>query len=116
MSLHGRSAPDALRRASGRTVSKATPLRSRACIHKTDRGRRPAQEAPMDAVLGIDIAKAKFNVTLQFPDGRRRRKACANSPAGCAELLAWLGRHEAGRVPASLQTNRTPRAPAPHHL
>ena len=25
----------------------------------------------MDAVLGIDIAKAKFNVTLLWPDGRR---------------------------------------------
>jgi transposase len=61
----------------------------------------------MDAVLGIDIAKAKFNVTLQFPDGRRRRKACANSPAGCAELLAWLGRHEAGRVHACLEATGT---------
>jgi transposase len=61
----------------------------------------------MDAVLGIDIGKAKFNVTLQFPDGRRRRKACANSPAGCAELLAWLGRHEAGRVHACLEATGT---------
>jgi transposase len=61
----------------------------------------------MDAVLGIDIAKAKFNVTLQFPDGRRRRNACANSPAGCAELLAWLGRHEAGRVHACLEATGT---------
>jgi transposase len=61
----------------------------------------------MDAVLGIDIAKAKFNVTLQFPDGRRRRKACANSPAGCAELLAWLGRHAAGRVHACLEATGT---------
>ena len=34
----------------------------------------------MDAVLGIDIGKAKFHVTLRFGDGTRRRKACANSP------------------------------------
>ena len=37
----------------------------------------------MDAVLGIDIAKAKFQVSLRWPDGRRRRKSCANTPCGC---------------------------------
>ena len=61
----------------------------------------------MDAVLGIDIAKAKFNVTLLFPDGRRRRKACANSATGCAELLAWLTRHGASRVHACLEATGT---------
>lgn len=57
----------------------------------------------MDAVLGIDIGKRKFHVTLLWPDGRRRRKACANTPAGCAELLAWLTRHGASRVHACLE-------------
>jgi transposase len=57
----------------------------------------------MDAVLGIDIAKAKFNVTLLWPDGRRRRKACANTPAGCADLLAWLTRNRVSRVHACLE-------------
>jgi len=57
----------------------------------------------MDAVLGIDIGKAKFHVTLRFGDGTRRRKACANSPAGCAELLTWMARHGAGRVHACLE-------------
>jgi len=61
----------------------------------------------MDAVLGIDIAKAKFNVTLRLPDGTRRRKACPNSPAGCAELLAWLARHGASRVHACLEATGT---------
>ena len=61
----------------------------------------------MDAVLGIDIAKAKFNVTLLFPDGTRRRKACANSPAGCAELLAWVTRHGARHVHACLEATGT---------
>jgi transposase len=61
----------------------------------------------MDAVLGIDVAKAKFNVTLLFPDGRRRRKTCANSPAGCAELLAWVTRQGAGRVHACLEATGT---------
>ena len=57
----------------------------------------------MDAVLGIDIGKAKFHVTLRFGDGTRRRKACANSPRGCAELLTWMARHGAGRVHACLE-------------
>jgi transposase len=61
----------------------------------------------MDAALGIDIAKAKFNVTLRFSDGRRRRKACANSPAGHAELLAWLTRQGASRVHACLEATGT---------
>ena len=61
----------------------------------------------MDAVLGIDIAKAKFNVTLRFPDGHRRRKACANSPTGCAELLAWLSRQGVARVHACLEATGT---------
>jgi transposase len=57
----------------------------------------------MDAVLGIDIGKAKFHVTLLFSDGTRRRKACANSPAGCTELLAWLPRQGAASVHACLE-------------
>lgn len=61
----------------------------------------------MDAVLGIDIAKAKFNVTLLFPDGKRRHKVCANSPAGFAELHAWLTRQGVGRVHACLEATGT---------
>lgn len=57
----------------------------------------------MDAVLGIDIAKAKFNVTLLWPDGRRRHKVCTNTRAGCADLLAWLSRQGASRVHACLE-------------
>ena len=57
----------------------------------------------MDTVLGIDIGKTKFHVTLRFADGTRRRKACANSPAGCAELLTWMARQGAGRVHACLE-------------
>ena len=38
----------------------------------------------MDTVLGIDMAKAKFDVALQVADGRVRRKSCANTPRGFA--------------------------------
>lgn len=61
----------------------------------------------MDAVLGIDIAKHKFNVTLRLPTGVRRRKACANTPAGFTELAAWLHRHGAHRVHAALEATGT---------
>lgn len=61
----------------------------------------------MDGVLGIDIAKAKFNVTLVLNDGTRRRKACPNTPVGFQELAMWLRRHGATRVHACLEATGT---------
>lgn len=61
----------------------------------------------MHAVLGIDIAKAKFDVALQAPDGRVRRKSCANTPAGFRELEAWLRRHGVAHVHACLEATGT---------
>jgi len=61
----------------------------------------------METVLGIDIAKAKFDVALQFPDGRIRRKSLPNTPAGFAELGQWLTRHHAPRVHACLEATGT---------
>jgi transposase len=61
----------------------------------------------MNAVLGIDIGKAKFHVTLRWSDGTCRRKACANSVTGIADLMAWLQRHEAGLVHAGLEATGT---------
>jgi transposase len=76
-------------------------------MDKTDRARRHAQEGPMDGVLGIDIAKAKFDVALQASDGRVRRKSCANTVAGFRELDAWLRRHGVARVHACLEATGT---------
>lgn len=62
----------------------------------------------MDAVLGIDIAKATFHVTLLWPaEGRRRHTVCANTPAGCAELLAWVTRQGVRTVHAGLEATGT---------
>ena len=61
----------------------------------------------MDAVLGIDIAKDKFAVTLRTRDGKRRRKSCPNTAAGFAELAAWLARHGAPHVHACLEATGT---------
>ena len=41
-------------------------------------------------VLGIDIAKAKFDVALLFPDGRFKNKVFANDASGFSQLSAWL--------------------------
>jgi transposase len=61
----------------------------------------------MDGVLGIDIAKAKFHVTLVLNDGTRRRKVCPNTATGFGELAAWLQRHGAGQVHACLEATGT---------
>lgn len=57
----------------------------------------------MDAVLGIDIAKASFHVTLQRLDGKRRRKTFANTAAGFQALDQWLARYGVAQVHASLE-------------
>jgi transposase len=61
----------------------------------------------MDVVLGIDIAKAKFDVALRWPDGRVRRKSCANTPAGFTELVTWLRRQGVAQVHAALEATGT---------
>ena len=61
----------------------------------------------MDAVLGIDIAKAKFQVTLLLPDGKRRHKSCPNTVAGFAELATWLTRQRVRHVHACLEATGT---------
>lgn len=61
----------------------------------------------MDAVLGIDIAKAKFVTALLTPAGKIRHKSCANTPAGFAELAAWLTRQQVTRVHACLEATGT---------
>src|SRR5262245_62120884 len=106
MSLSQRSAPDAQRVASGRTVSKAA-LTSTACMDKADRTRRHRKERSMDAVLGIDIAKAKFVAALLRPDGKVRHKSCANTPSGFAELASWLQRQQVTHVHATLEATGT---------
>ena len=61
----------------------------------------------MDAVLGIDIAKAKFVAALLRSDGKVRHKSCANTPSGFAELAAWLQRQQVIRVHATLEATGT---------
>lgn len=75
-------------------------------MHKADRARRPEKERLVNGVLGIDIAKAKFDVTL-LANGKRRRKAFANTPAGWHELQGWVERQGVTRVQATLEATGT---------
>jgi transposase len=70
----------------------------------------------VDAVLGIDIAKAKFDVALLLSDGKVRRKSCANTPSGFGDLTRWLERHRVPRVHASLEATGTYGDALAHYL
>lgn len=61
----------------------------------------------MDAVLGIDVAKAKFVSALLTADGRIRHKSTANTPTGFSELATWLQRQGVTRVHACLEATGT---------
>lgn len=57
--------------------------------------------------LGIDIAKAKYVVSVRTPEGKRRHKSFPNTREGHAALLAWLRRHAPGPVHACLEATGT---------
>lgn len=61
----------------------------------------------MEASLGIDIAKAKFAVALLTGDRKVRHKSCVNTPAGFADLAAWLQRQHVRTVHACLEATGT---------
>jgi transposase len=61
----------------------------------------------VDAVLGIDIAKAKFQVALRLADGKIRHKTFANAAAGFDQLAAWLHRQQVRGVHVCLEATGT---------
>lgn len=54
-------------------------------------------------VLGIDIAKLKFNVCLINMSGKLKHKVFTNTAAGFQQLTAWLAKQEAQRVHACME-------------
>jgi len=60
-----------------------------------------------DNVLGIDVAKSKFDVVLMRADGKRRWRTFANTPEGFAALRRWLGNQQALPVHACLEASGT---------
>lgn len=61
----------------------------------------------MNAILGIDIAKAKCQLALLLPTGKLRHKTCPNTAAGFEQLAEWLARHGVTRVHAGLEATGT---------
>jgi transposase len=53
-------------------------------------------------VLGLDIAKAKFDACLLLADGKHR-STFANTPAGFALLDQWLARHDISGLHACME-------------
>lgn len=59
-----------------------------------------------EAVLGIDIAKRKFDVALLVND-KLKHKVFANNQEGFGELLSWLGKQGADHVYVCLEASST---------
>ena len=59
------------------------------------------------SILGIDVAKLKFNVCLLRGDGKLRHRIFANTAAGFIELAAWLAKHKVERAHACLEATGT---------
>lgn len=56
----------------------------------------------MSAILGIDIAKKKFDVAL-LRDGKFKTKVFENSETGFEALAAWLKHHDVEKVHACME-------------
>ena len=54
-------------------------------------------------VLGIDIAKAKFDVCLIKESGRAKHKVFQNTRHGFEQLVAWLASHHVSGLHACLE-------------
>ena len=52
----------------------------------------------MKATVGVDIAKASFDVTLLVEQGKKVRQQFANNAVGHKELMTWLKRQQKDKV------------------
>jgi transposase len=57
--------------------------------------------------LGLDISKLKFDACLIREGGKLRHRIFPNSPAGFAQLSAWLSKHHVEGVHACLEATGT---------
>ncbi len=58
-------------------------------------------------VLGIDIAKLKFDACLINTDAKLRHKVFPNTVAGFAQLAAWLTKQGVGQAHACMEATGT---------
>ena len=50
----------------------------------------------LSVVLGVDIAKLKFDVCLIKENGKAKHKVFTNTTHGFEQLVVWLNSHQAG--------------------
>jgi transposase len=58
-------------------------------------------------ILGIDVAKLKFNVCLIREDGRLKHRVFTNKEAGFSQLSSWLKKNPVAQVHACLEATGT---------
>jgi transposase len=58
-------------------------------------------------ILGIDVAKLKFNVCLMREDGRLKHRVFANTASGFTQLSEWLKKNHVAQVHACLEATNT---------
>lgn len=58
-------------------------------------------------ILGIDVAKLKFNVCLIRENGKLRHRVFANTQAGFSQLSEWLKQNHVAQVHACLEATGT---------
>jgi transposase len=58
-------------------------------------------------ILGIDIAKLKFNLCLINLSGKLKHKVFPNTATGFEQLREWLSKHAVERVHACLEATGT---------
>lgn len=56
----------------------------------------------MTAILGIDVAKNKFDIAL-LRSGKYKTRSFENKPSGFESLTAWLKQHDVGTLHACLE-------------
>jgi len=64
-------------------------------------------KSPIAAALGIDIAKAKFDVCLLKENGRAKHKVFVNTRHGFEQLIRWLDSHQVSTLHACLEATGT---------
>ncbi len=57
----------------------------------------------LSVVLGIDIAKLKFDVCLIKENGKAKHKIFANTKHGFEQLVIWLNSHTVSNLHACLE-------------
>lgn len=58
-------------------------------------------------ILGIDVAKLKFNSCLIGEGGRLRHRVFANNASGFAQFSDWLKKNQVAQVHACLEATST---------